>query len=133
MAGLGNPDIRVSQGVEKEEGQRAWEEGKKDGAVGEDGDVDGRDSTGKNIPDDEDRRLDKQSLSKPRGNPTEGQESPEQRRLRHVRGGTWLKQVRSCMKNRLIGLTTPPSWENNHPPLEALGKRRKEEVTCIEG
>ncbi|KAJ1112170.1 hypothetical protein NDU88_000438 [Pleurodeles waltl] len=64
MAGLGNPDIRVSQGVEKEEGQNAREEEKKDEAVGEDGDADGRDSAGKNIP--EDGRLDKQSLSKPR-------------------------------------------------------------------
>ncbi|KAJ1218176.1 hypothetical protein NDU88_005759 [Pleurodeles waltl] len=96
MAGLGNPDIRVSQGVEKEEGQRARGEEKKDRAVGEDGDADGRDSAGKNIPDDEDGILDKQLLSQPRGDPPEGQGSPEQWRLRHVPGGAWLKQHKAC-------------------------------------
>ncbi|KAJ1171323.1 hypothetical protein NDU88_003186 [Pleurodeles waltl] len=113
MTRLGNPDIRVSQSVQKEDGQRAQREEKEDGqrvqreekedgAVIEEGDANKQESANRKVP--EDGRLDEQSASTPRGGPTEGQRSPEQRRLRHVPGGTWLKQVRSCIKNRLSAL-----------------------------
>ncbi|KAJ1151884.1 hypothetical protein NDU88_004663 [Pleurodeles waltl] len=100
MARLGNPDIPVSQRVKEEDRQRARREERADGAVtGEEsadgavtveGDEDERRSTSRNIP--EDRRFAEQSASTPRGRPTEGQRNPEQQRLRHVPGGTWLKQ-----------------------------------------
>ncbi|KAJ1178691.1 hypothetical protein NDU88_003933 [Pleurodeles waltl] len=102
MTGLGNPDIRISQSVQEKDGQCARGEEKEDKAVGEDGDADERDSVSRSVP--EDGRLDEQSVSTPRGGPTVGHRSPEQQGLRHVPGGTWLKQLRSCMKNRLSAL-----------------------------
>ncbi|KAJ1198801.1 hypothetical protein NDU88_002640 [Pleurodeles waltl] len=109
MPRVGNLHIRVSQRVKEEDGQRApreenadravKEEESADGAVLEEGDANEQRNASRNIP--EDGRLAKQATSTPWAGPTEGQGSPEQQRLRHVPGGTWLKQVRSCMKNKL--------------------------------
>ncbi|KAJ1132493.1 hypothetical protein NDU88_010802 [Pleurodeles waltl] len=110
MAIVGNPDIRVSQGVKVEDGQRTPREKNADGAVKEEesadgavieaGDADEQGNASRTIP--EDRSLAKEVTSTPRVGPTEGQRSPEQQRLRHVPGGTWLKQHLSLTKFALL-------------------------------
>ncbi|KAJ1194047.1 hypothetical protein NDU88_003342 [Pleurodeles waltl] len=91
MARVGNPDIRVSQRVKIEDGQRAPEEKDTDGAIREkestDGagiaaeDADEQGNASRNIPEDE--RLAEEATPTPRAGPTEGQRSREQQRLRH--------------------------------------------------
>ncbi|KAJ1109236.1 hypothetical protein NDU88_006599 [Pleurodeles waltl] len=103
MARLGNPDIRFSQSVQEEDGQRTRGEEKEDGAVTGEGDADERESASRNVP--EEGRLDEQSASTPLGGPTEGQRSPEQQRLRHVPGGMWLKQSPTRVVSFIATLT----------------------------
>ncbi|KAJ1131414.1 hypothetical protein NDU88_009751 [Pleurodeles waltl] len=42
-----------------------------------------------------------EGLGNSRGDPTEGQGSPEKEQLCHVPGGVWLQQVRSCLKHKI--------------------------------
>ncbi|KAJ1207464.1 hypothetical protein NDU88_002855 [Pleurodeles waltl] len=95
IAMTGNPDIRVPDAIEREDGLRARctftntdaEEGEAENG----------------------RRRETSTTQTKKGEPTEtdpgdtitGEEGPEELKRRHIPGGTWLSQVRSCLKDSI--------------------------------
>ncbi|KAJ1217783.1 hypothetical protein NDU88_005373 [Pleurodeles waltl] len=95
IAMTGNPDIRVPDAREREEGLHVWHAFTKTDA--EEGDAENG------------RRRETSTTQTKKEEPTEthpgdtimGQEGPEELERRHVPGGTWLSQVRSCLKDSI--------------------------------
>ncbi|KAJ1169673.1 hypothetical protein NDU88_001564 [Pleurodeles waltl] len=96
----GNPDIRVPEGLERDNGlnaQRALFIETAEGEDAEEGDAERRGRT----PNPLRRTQEKAQRSLSPGDTTTGKEGPEGRELCHVTGGTWLNQVRSCLQDSL--------------------------------
>ncbi|KAJ1178422.1 hypothetical protein NDU88_003668 [Pleurodeles waltl] len=96
----GNPDIRVPEKLNRKKGLRA-------GCAKREEDAEGRgmgherkeDSGGEEGT--ADPHLGERRPFEGRDDPSEGQYGPKKPEFRHVPGGTWLKQVRSCLRDRL--------------------------------
>ncbi|KAJ1145108.1 hypothetical protein NDU88_011400 [Pleurodeles waltl] len=99
-AGAGNPDIRVPESLKSKEGLRA-------GCTEREKDAERRaaESAEKEDSGEDERTIDpylgEGGPFNARDNPTEGQDGPKKPELRHVPGWTWLKQVLSCLRDKL--------------------------------
>ncbi|KAJ1092150.1 hypothetical protein NDU88_005262 [Pleurodeles waltl] len=99
IAEAGNPDIRVPDSLNREDGlhaQRALET--KDTEIGVNQQGEEQLNEGRRVTDGQ--TLVKEQPDTDRDDPTTGQDGPKKFERRHVPGGTWLGQVRSCLKER---------------------------------
>ncbi|KAJ1164022.1 hypothetical protein NDU88_004469 [Pleurodeles waltl] len=105
IAEAGNPDIRVSKTMKREERQRArstsTEEDEEEKYPGTEEERATGEDAGKSILDIGEEEPQDERLVNSGGYPTEGQGGPERQQFCHVPGGAWLQQVRSCLKNRI--------------------------------
>ncbi|KAJ1085076.1 hypothetical protein NDU88_005209 [Pleurodeles waltl] len=99
-AGVGNPDIWVPESYKSEKGLRT-----RCAAEGKDTETKDTENTDRGDSRENARRL--ESYHEERGTPTlrdnstEEQRGPNKPELRNVPGGTYLKQVRSCLREKL--------------------------------
>ncbi|KAJ1199174.1 hypothetical protein NDU88_003012 [Pleurodeles waltl] len=105
----GNPDIRVPKNLKRKNGLRAARAEKEEDAEGKTAESADREDSG------EDKKttdpyLGEEEPLNARDNTTEGQDGPKKLELRHVPGGTWLKQVRSCLRAKLRFMV---GWEED--------------------
>ncbi|KAJ1114744.1 hypothetical protein NDU88_002975 [Pleurodeles waltl] len=83
----GNPDIRVREEVEREDGLRAR------GALPKEDAKEGEAELGGRIEKAPNRAQEEEQKDTSLGDNPKGREGPEERERRHVPGGTWLSQV----------------------------------------
>ncbi|KAJ1142953.1 hypothetical protein NDU88_009265 [Pleurodeles waltl] len=99
-AGTWNPDIWVPERLKRNEGLRVRDaEGEEDAEKQEAEKAERVENGGNEEKDDPD--LGERWPFDSWGDTTRGQDSPTKPDLRHVPGGTWLQQVRSCLRGKL--------------------------------
>ncbi|KAJ1091186.1 hypothetical protein NDU88_004313 [Pleurodeles waltl] len=101
----GNPDIRVPESLKRKDGQRARHAQTREDVEKKDAErpeeSENEEDANETKTDTEEREPVNRGPLTSRDNPTEGQEGPRRQELRHVPGGAWLQQVRSCLRDRI--------------------------------
>ncbi|KAJ1081634.1 hypothetical protein NDU88_001812 [Pleurodeles waltl] len=126
-AGAGNPDIRVPESFKREEGLSTGRTGEEKDAEEKTAESADRENSGENEKT-SDPHLGEEGPVNTRENPTEGQDGPEKLKLRHVPGGTWLKQKDG--KREAWRRAKPPEPGTRISEFPGVSKEKKD---CAQG